>query len=668
MADIKQIPRFSLLWLLATAVAALLPHAQHLPLWMWLLVLLATGWRWLTHLGRLPYPGKVIKLVAVVLASLAVITAFERTLSLESATAFMIASAVLKVFEMRYQRDGYIVIFLSFFVLAVAFLFDQGILSALYGILCSWLLLTALVALHRNPLRADDVADGRRTASLAAKILLASIPMMLVLYLLFPRLAPLWSLNLHSSSAITGLSEEMSPGDIARLGQSDELAFRVTFNDGSLPPREQLYWRALVLDQYDGRSWKPAGLARTVKWHPAGRMLAEDDGNIDYDVIQEPSGQKWLYALRGMSAQQVYTGVSIDERLVSRREVHNRTRYRVISRPQLVIDGDFLPEPWRSVNLELPAEVNPQTRTKAAVLRQQSESAEAYLQSVMESFSREPFFYTLRPPILGDNDIDDFLFNTRRGFCAHYASAFTFMARSAGIPARVVVGYQGGKWNEEEQYLTVRQYDAHAWAEAWLEGQGWVRFDPTAMVAPERILYGLEQAVADEGSFLEEQGLTARALREIGWLNRLSLEFDSLNYYWQRWVLSYDGQRQKNFLQTVIGIQDYKRGLYFLGSSFGVFFLLATLWLWWRDRPQPRSAFIRAWGALQQRAKRLGLEPVAGEAPGQYLQRLSDVVAEECREDVMKFAGQLEITLYVESEPDMAALIRALKQLRRRLR
>ncbi len=668
MADVRQIPRFSLLWLLATAVAALLPHAQHLPLWMWLLVIMATGWRWLTHLGRLPYPGKVIKLVAVVLASLAVITAFDRTLSLESATAFMIASAVLKLFEMRYQRDGYIVIFLSFFVLAVAFLFDQGILSALYGIVCSWLLLTALVALHRNPLRADDAQDTRRTSMMAAKILLASVPMMLVLYLLFPRLAPLWSLNLHSSSAITGLSEEMSPGDIARLGQSDELAFRVTFSDGRVPAREQLYWRALVLDQYDGRSWKPAGLARTVKWHPAGRTLGDDDADFDYEIIQEASGQKWLYALRGMSAQQAHTGVSVDERLVSRRTIHNRTRYRVISRPDIVIDGDFLPEPWRSVNLELPSQVNPLTRAKAVTLQQQTVSAEEYLQRVMDGFTREPFFYTLRPPTLGDNDIDDFLFNTRRGFCAHYASAFTFMARAAGIPARVVVGYQGGKWNEEEQYLTVRQYDAHAWAEAWLEGQGWVRFDPTAKVAPQRILYGLERAVADEGSFLEEQGLTARALREIGWLNRLSLEFDSLNYYWQRWVLSYDGQRQKNFLQTVIGLQDYKRGLYFLGSSFAVFFLLATLWLWWRDRPAPRSAFIRAWETLQQRARGLGVEPVPGEAPGRYLCRLAEVVSGQRKDAVQQLARQLESTLYIDTEPDMAGLIRSLKQLHRQLR
>src|SRR5690606_34547344 len=273
------------------------------------------------------------------------------------------------------------------------------------------------------------------------------------------------------------------------------------------------------------------------------------------------------------------------------------------------------------------------------------------------------FYYTLQPPVMATDEVDDFLFNARRGFCAHYAGALVFVARAAGIPARVVTGYQGGEWNDESRYLTVRQFDAHAWAEVWLPGEGWVMVDPTAAVAPDRIQYGLEQAVAEEGTFLQQQLFSTHKLRGISWINRLRLEFDSLNYYWQLWVLSYDNQRQKNLWQSVLGIRDYQNALYMLGSSFMVFFVLASLWVGWRLRPQPPSAFMLAWQRLQVRGQRLGVEPLAGETAAQYCQRLAQAAPGSAA--LLHWLGQEVNRVLYQPDVDEQVQHRRLKALRR---
>ncbi|WP_430462313.1 transglutaminase TgpA family protein [Thalassolituus sp. LLYu03] len=636
---------------------------------MWGLAAFVLGWRWLTHVGRLSYPSRSVKAVAVVLATLAVVTAFGRSLSLESATAFLLAAAMLKLLEMRYQRDAYVVIFLSFFILSLAFLFDQGILSAAYGVFSVWLLICALMAVHRNshsPFIVGRTAQ-KRLAKGSAFVLLGSLPMMLVLYLLFPRLAPLWGFNLQSEEAKTGLSEILAPGDIAKLGQSDELAFRVSFENNQLPPRSLLYWRALILDAYDGRNWKPSFLVPEVRWYPAGRAFdAADDRVIRYDVIQEATGASWLFALRGMSSMEERMGVSADDRLVNRRPVFNRLRYRVESRPDLKLDSDHLTRLERDQYVQFPLSSNPQAQQYAAQLRQRFSDDAGLLSFLMQEFNRQAFYYTLRPPALGDNDIDEFLFSTRRGFCAHYAGAFVFLARAAGIPARMVTGYQGGEWNGEEHYLTVRQYDAHAWTEAWLPGQGWVRFDPTAMVAPNRIAYGLEEAVREEGSFLEKSPFSVQKFKGLNLLNELRMQFDSLNYYWQRWVLSYDGQRQKNFLTNVIGLSDYENALYFLGSSFAVFFLSVSLIFWWRNRPAPVSPFMKAWNALQVRGTVAGVPVLSGETSANYLQRLAQQCPQQA-DDIRALSQAINAALYETNGVVSPALLRRIRTLKPRV-
>ena len=661
------IPRPAVVWLLGSQLLSLWLHTTHLPFWLWAVVAFVLGWRGLTHLGWVSYPDRRIKTLAVVAASVAVFMAFERRLTLESATAFLIAASSLKLLEMKVRRDGYVVGYLSFFVLGTGFLFDQGIFSALYGVLAVWGLTAALVTLHGQSQAGTGQHHDLRHSSqqalrLAGGLLLVSLPLMLVLYLLFPRFGPLWSFTLQSGQAMTGLSDEMASGDIVDLSQSDELAFRVSFSRGALPPRQQLYWRALVLDYYDGRRWSRQSDAPPVNWfNRANPPTAAASHELDYEIVQEATGKNWLFALSGVQAIEPGTGHTSDNRLVARRPLFQRQRYSARSDLQAHFSPTGLTAQQRQQNLQLPDDFNPQAREFARQLRRQYADDSQLLAALLQHFRDQSFYYTLQPPAMTTDEVDDFLFNARRGFCAHYAGALVFVARVAGIPARVVTGYQGGEWNAGEQYLTVRQFDAHAWAEVWLPGQGWVQTDPTAAVAPDRIQYGLEQAVAEEGSFLQEQIFSAHKLKGIGWLNQLRLELDSLNYYWQRWVLSYDRESQRGLLHNLLGLREYQQALYWLAGSFVAFFALASLWLWWRLRPRPASPFMRAWQRLQQRGQRLGVASEPGETAAHYCQRLAQVYP--AQRSLLLWLGQEINRVLYQPAPAAALQRRRLRQL-----
>lgn len=612
-----QIPRVALLWLLVSVWASLLMHSSYLPLWLWGLLAGVAAWRWLTHMGRLPYPNGWVKALAVTAASIGVILTFSKQFSLESAASFLVAASLLKLLEMKHRRDGYIVVMLSYFLLATGFLFDQGIAAGSLGVLTTWLTTTAMVTLHQNH---NLKGDHRRSLRLSGALLLSALPMMLVMYLLFPRFGPLWAMPLQSSQARTGLSNEMAPGDIANLSQSDELVFMASFVNDQPPPAEKRYWRALVLDRYKGRTWM-AGDAVSTFWYPNSWQPPEGrEGVLTYDIIQEATGKTWLFALRGVAAVENNIGMTADDRLVHRDPLYQRIRYRAKSWLDVSLNEEGLTRLERALNTRLPEGVNPRARQWAARLKSSSRSDEAFIQTIWQHFRTQPYFYTLKPPALGSNDIDEFLFDTRRGFCAHYSGALVFLARSAGIPARVVAGYQGGEWNEEYQYLAVRQYDAHAWAEVWYPDKGWTRVDPTAAVSPTRIESGLEAAVKEEGSFLQDQLFSTHKLKQIGWLNSLRMQLDSLNYYWQRWVLSYDNQTQQQLLKGILGLQSYEKILYLLAGSFAVFFVIAAVFVWWGQRPEPASVFMRHWRALEQKARRSGVTIQVGETHSDVIQ------------------------------------------------
>ncbi len=607
------IPRNSLAWLLTAQIVVLLPHLPRLPLWVAALWLICAVWRVQIQRMRWGYPGIVLKVLALSLVTAGVYASQRTFLGLDSAVMLLLMLFMLKLLEMRSPRDALVVIYLGFFIVATAFLFDQSILLAAYQCFSMLVLVAALVGLQQTPGR-NDPAKAFRTGGV---LLLQAVPLMLLLFFVFPRMGPLWAVNAPGQQATIGLAESMAPGDIADLARSGELAFRVSF-DGQIPRHDQQYWRAMTLTQFDGRRWSHSTLGSVGEpgvWRVEGEPL-------EYRVVTRASNQPWLFSLRGAASNDSGVSLTRDFMLQADRPVDKTMAYSVTSWPQSVLHPNELDPLQRRVNLNLPADSDPRTREWARQLRETHTDDAELINAVLQRFNREPYHYTLRPDTLGRHTNDEFLFDTLRGFCAHYAGAMVFVLRAAGIPARVIAGYQGGEINPRGNYVLVHQFDAHAWVEAWIPGRGWVSFDPTFQVAPERIEQGLEEAMRGEGSFLEGSLMSGARYRDIGWLNRARLGWDQVNYQWQLRVLGYESQRQMEFFQRWLGTAQWRKvGLAGLAIALLIMLPLAI----WTLRPPKRSSDPRrrAWMQLNRRLHKLGLQAYPAEGPRDWQARLT---------------------------------------------
>lgn len=604
------IPRHALGWLLAAQLALIAPHVQRLPIWIALAWLICACWRVRVFQGRWSLPRGPVKALAGAAGFAGIYFSYGNWFGLEPTVALLIAGFSFKLAEASRRRDAYLLLFLGYFVALTEFLFEQGVGIVLYMLLPLLLLTTALLALQqREPLR-FSLRPLRAASALSAQ----ALPLMLLLFLVFPRLAPLWQVPLPGAGgATTGISDRLAPGDIAQLSQSDALAFRAHFA-AAPPPRADLYWRALVFEVFDGRAWQAAaGGDRPL------RASAGDDlpgPVLDYEVYLEPTRQRWLFALQRPLPADAKTLLTADYRLLAPDAVYEKFLYRVRSYPAALQEVE-LSEARRRFNLRLPANNNPRSREWALRLRAESVSDGEFIARVLAEFRRQSFVYTLKPPPLGANGIDAFLFGTRRGFCEHYAASFAFLMRAAGVPARVVVGYQGGEINPRNGTVLLHQFDAHAWVEVWLPGRGWLRIDPTAAVAPERIEKGLDSAV-DAAEFLEQTPFSAQRYRRLGWLNDLRLRLDAVNYWWTRWVLNYRGDTQGEVLQTLLGdINSLRVGMLLLGGGALALGLLALVLLA-RDGAPRRPPEQRLYRRFCRRLARRGYPRPAGMAPRDY--------------------------------------------------
>jgi len=530
----------------------------------------------------------------------------------EAGVALVTSAFALKTLEMFRLRDSYIVLLLGYFVLAVVFLFDSGLFITLYVTAGFVIWTAAFIGMNRD----NKLASARQHIRLATVMCLQALPLLVVIFLLVPRVGPLWGFGLNSDKAISGLTDNMSPGSISELSQSADPAFRVTF-EGAVPPYNQRYWRAVTYSEFDGRSWKQPAFPRWRRdpdihfahqqepdWYAelvSQRQQVEAD--YRYRVLMEPSGRKWLYVLGVAFSNELDVGIRRDFTLHRRSDVDQVYSYRADSYMALVKDA-VLPDELRQKNLAVPPQINPRTRDMAAQWRAQSVSDEAFIQRVLQWFNQEAFYYTLQPEQqLSRDSIDQFLFDSRRGFCAHYASAFAFMMRSVGIPARVVAGYQGGEINQLGGYVQVRQYDAHAWVEVWLEGQGWVRQDPTAAVAPSRIESGIFDALQAQGDS-QSLGRIAGKWQRMGVFTRLGLMGDYVNFVWKSWVVDYSQENQRNLFDKWLKGGQW---VYFAAIGAVLLFLVAWLVLWWLGQqgrkvlPVWQTEYLKLYRQLEKR-------------------------------------------------------------------
>ncbi len=612
----QQIPRNALVWILISLFALVAPHAGRLPPWVLVIFLVAAVWRVLVYRGKWSFPRWPVKL-GMVLATFAGVTlSFRSLIGLEPTVALLLVAFALKLLELASRKDAYVILFLGYFVILTQFLFSQDLLVVLVCFINVIIVTTALVALHRP----EDDQFSLRPARKAGVMVMQSIPLMLVLFFLFPRIGPLWTIPMKTQSARTGMSDFMKPGDVSQLSLSGEVAFRVQF-EGDIPPRSQLYWRGLVMSKLQGGAWRTLDYYETPS---SERRPVEPEWSGDalrYTVIMEPTQQRWLYGLR--HAQSTQSGImqTADYRLFRLTPVEDDFLYQVRSWPDALLEPEL--SAWRRrTELKLPSADNPRTRALAQEWVASTSDERDIVAAALAHFNREPYVYTLQPPLLPDQDsIDAFLFDTRRGFCEHYAAAFVILMRAAGIPARVVAGYQGGEVNPINRTVIVHQFDAHAWAEVWLEGEGWVRVDPTSSVSPERIELGLEQAVAEEGTFLATSPLSLRRYSNINLLNQLRLRYDALTYQWQTWVVGFDRDAQFELLSGLLGDLSARKFAFILLGSWLLVLVPVSLGLFYGRRVRKVSELDSVYLAFCARLASMGVIRGAGETPRAFSER-----------------------------------------------
>ncbi|NVM78777.1 transglutaminase-like putative cysteine protease [Duganella sp. SG902] len=610
------------LLLLAAALMVLAPHAAHLPLWISALAGATLLWRAaITWLGRRMPP--VWLLVPVAMAAMAGVYATYRTLlGRDAGVAMLVLLLAFKLLEMHARRDLFVVTFLGFFVLLTSFLYSQTMGAALWVAAALVLLLTAQQSFQYS----GAVPPLRRRLGTSLRLCALAAPLAALLFIGFPRLqGPLWGLPGDALGGKTGLSDSMAPGSLAALAQSDEPAFRVRFLDAA-PPQPLLYWRSIVLGDYDGRTWtrvpRKRGLQRLeIAIHGRGRP-------VRYESTMEASNTRWIALLELAGPEVRLPGHRVrdtDElELYAADPIERRLRFSASAYLDYTLQAGELPQRMARW-LELPAGYNPRTLALARQLRaaQPDASARQLSDAVLARFRSQGYGYTLEPPLLGRDAVDEFLFDSKAGFCEHYAGAYVVLMRAMGVAARVVTGYQGGELNPVDGYLTVRQSDAHAWAEIWTQAAGWQRVDPTAAVAPERVRRNLARALPRPAAF----GLAPLlALRNDpdSWLAQLRYHYAALNNSWNQWVLDYNPERQRSFLEELGAIVGNWR------SALGMGLVLALLLALRRQRRRrPADPLDALYAAFCRQQARRGYGRRPAEGPRSYAARLRALPASQ---------------------------------------
>lgn len=639
--------------LLANVALCTLPHFPYLELWviivclcLWVYTAAAAVYSW-----RLP--ARPVMVILTGFFFVASMTTHEG-LTIEAFIALLALMVAMKLLEIRTSRDRSITVILCYFLIVGGMFFSDTVWATMYklvAILCTTALLTSVNFPGRGVVK---------PLKLSFAIMLQALPLTLILFLFFPRVqGGLWG-QTHLNLARTGFTDELSFGSIAELAQNTAVAFRVEFKD-AIPAQELLYWRGVVLWNFDGRKWE-----RQMDNRSNAPPFTETSRPINYTVTLEPHNDHWLPLLDLPTEINLERARFLYDYIGYRwRPITSRVTYTAVS--HLTAADTPLHTYHEKRALQLPAEGNPRARALARSLARESANASEYIQRVLRYFQEQPFSYTLTPPLLvtgaegaaGQQDpglVDRFLFESRRGFCEHFAGSFAFLMRAAGFPARVVLGYQGGVPNEYGGYLVVRQSNAHAWCEVWLKDKGWVRVDPTAVVAPERLTVDTESVLFGGATS------TFFSLRNLGvvgtWLIDLRNRVDSYNNLWNRWVMTYSTSEQESFFGN-LGIQiAHQQGptqalLVFLLVT-AILLVLINLFLF-RPPGKTVNEATEAWEQFCRKLSRVGLPRRADQGPADYMEYVAAYRPDLARQ--VREIASTYIQLRFTDQPSVEAII-----------
>ena len=640
----------NVLWLLAAMTFVMAPHVPRLPYWIAIFCAIVVAWRAWVAWSAWHFPRRWI-VVGITIASIVGIWLTYRSIfGREAGVALLIVMSCLKLLEMRTEREVTLAIYLGFFLVLTSFLFSQSIPLGLYMLVCVWIFVATMIGFNR--IGSTPTLSERFRPALA--LVIQALPLMAAFFLLFPRVqGPLWALPRDTTAGRTGLTDTMSPGQLSNLIKSEEIAFRVQF-EGDMPPYGLLYFRGPVLTDFDGRVWRMPELSALGQLRYSRR-----ERPVHYAVTLEPHQKNWLFAIDvPAEVPQVQTRASIlyDLQLRNLIPVGQRMRYEMTSWLDYRYGESTSPVILRNA-LRLDPRHNPRTVALGQQFAKESPTARAFIARTMRHFSQS-FTYTLEPPKLDIQDpYDDFLFNTKLGFCEHFAGAFTLLMRAGGLPARVVTGYQGGEVNPFNRELIVRQADAHAWSEVWIPEEGWIRVDPTAAVSPTRVESGVNAALGPIGVIP-----SIIAADQFGLLSQVRYAWQLVNSNWDQWVIGYNTDRQRQFFMNLgLPSVDWRTLAFWLViATFGVGGAI-SIGLLVRDRPPKRDPAVVAWQRYCGKLATAGVTRAPHEGPLDFLARVKSMKPQVA-------AAAEEITnRYIEARYGTGATKAELKELMRRV-
>ncbi|MEQ1485048.1 DUF3488 and transglutaminase-like domain-containing protein [Methyloglobulus sp.] len=604
-----------LIFLLSSIGLIALPHIYHLNLAVFGFFCVLLAWRFIGIWKPERLPTFPIILLLIVCGMAILYTQHRGILGRDGGTSLFLVALGLKLMEIKSERDLYLINYLAFIVAASQFLYEQSILMAAYILFVSCVLLATLVYIN------SYVAQTATSLKKAAVIIAQAIPMTIVVFILFPRVeAPRWLLFQDDHQARMGLSDSMEPGSITDLGMSDELVFRVKFT-GDIPAPNQRYWRGPVLTQTDGKKWTQVNdlfnqsySDKTIFSGPA----------YQYTLLMEPQEKNWVYALDLPAEYPQPIRQNANYQLILLGRLDKRKEFKLTSYPRYNT-GAISTTEYQDAR-QLPSATSDNIKQLVSQLHGFDSTPEVFINQLLNHFRKEDFHYTLTPPLMEENPIETFLFETRYGFCSHYASAFVYLMRVANIPARVVTGYQGGEFNEVGNFLEIKQADAHAWAEVWLDNKGWVRVDPTAAIAPERIEKNIDINRLVPGGLISyaSSGAGQSAFNLLKQARQL---WSNVDYNWQRWVINYNNANQSSFMSS-FGIKDMKTMVYWMMVFVGIITAILSLFLLYQ-RPKLTDRTLIVYNRFLKKIAKAKLTKNTGEGARDFAERIKPKLPEQ---------------------------------------